>query len=125
MSVRLDTICVDSRRPREIAAFWAEVLDWQLVEDEDDDEVTLRPKDGGTEMLFLPVPEEKTVKNRLHLDLSPVDCSQAEEVARLEALGARRADVGQGDDVSWVVMQDPQGNEFCVLRSLAPGEFSL
>ena len=75
-------------------------------------------------MVFARVPEGKTVKNRLHLDLSPVDCTQAEEVARLEGLGARRVDVGQGE-VSWVVMADPEGNELCVLRSLAPGEFSL
>jgi hypothetical protein len=64
------------------------------------------------------------VKNRLHHDVSPIDTTQAEEVARLEALGARRVDIGQGD-VSWVVMADPEGNEFCVLRSLAPGEFEL
>ena len=76
-------------------------------------------------LFFAQVPEGKTVKNRLHLDLSPVDRTQAEEVARLEELGARRADVGQGDDVSWVVMTDPEGNELCVLRSLAPGEFAL
>ncbi|HSR86118.1 MAG TPA: VOC family protein [Streptosporangiaceae bacterium] len=64
--------------------------------------------------------ETKTVKNRLHLDLRPKD--QAAEVARLQALGARRVDVGQGADVSWVVMADPDGNEFDVLRPLAPDE---
>jgi hypothetical protein len=64
----------------------------------------------------LPVPEGKTVKNRLHLDLQPAD--QAAEVARLEGLGARRASVGQSDEVSWIVMADPEGNEFCVLRAL-------
>jgi Glyoxalase-like domain len=56
------------------------------------------------------------VKNRLHLDLRPQD--QAAEVARLENLGARRVDIGQGDDVSWVVLADPDGNEFCVLKPL-------
>ena len=62
-----------------------------------------------------PVPEARATKNRLHLDLRPLD--QAGEVARLEGLGARRVDVGQRD-VSWVVMADPEGNEFCVLRAL-------
>ena len=60
------------------------------------------------------------MKNRVHLDLRPAD--QALEVARLEALGAQRVDVGQDDSVTWVVMADPEGNEFCVLRALAPSE---
>ena len=64
------------------------------------------------------VPEDKAVKNRLHLDLRPLD--QAAEVARLEGLGARRIDIGQRD-TSWVVMADPDGNEFCVLRALPTG----
>ena len=64
--------------------------------------------------------EGKTGKNRLHLDLRPQD--QAAEVARLEALGASRANVGQGPEVSWVVMADPDGNEFCVLKPLPPQE---
>ena len=80
------------------------------------------PEDGVVpDLLFLKVGEDKTVKNRLHLDLRPVD--QAAEVARLEALGASRIDVGQGD-VSWVVMTDPDGNEFDVLRALTPDELA-
>jgi hypothetical protein len=67
------------------------------------------------------LPEGKAVKNRLHLDLRPVD--QAAEVARLEELGARRVSVGQGD-VGWVVMADPDGNEFDVLQPLTPDELS-
>jgi hypothetical protein len=68
---------------------------------------------------FLKVPEGKTVKNRLHLDLRPAD--QGAEVARLQALGARQVSIGQGD-VSWVVMADPDGNEFDVLQPLTPAE---
>jgi hypothetical protein len=76
------------------------------------------PEDGvAPDLLFLRVPEDKAVKNRLHLDLRPED--QATEVARLERLGARRVDVGQGDDVSWIVLADPDGNEFCVLKALS------
>ncbi len=79
---------------------------------DDDGVVWLEPGGGKPDILFLEVPEPKTVKNRLHLDLRRDD--QAQEVARLEALGAWRIDIGQGD-VSWVVMADPEGNEFCVL----------
>jgi hypothetical protein len=69
---------------------------------------------------MLDVPDLKVGKNRLHLDLRPGD--QAAEVARLESLGARPVDVGQGTDVSWVVMADLDGNEFCVLRAFGPEE---
>lgn len=80
------------------------------------------PEDGVVpDLLFLKVGQDKIIKNRLHLDLRPVD--QAAEVARLEALGASRIDVGQGD-ASWVVMTDPDGNEFDVLRALTPDELA-
>ncbi len=68
-------------------------------------------------VIFIPVPEPKTVKNRLHIDVSPIDRGQDEVVERLLALGARRVDIGQGEQ-SWVVLADPEGNEFCVLRRL-------
>jgi hypothetical protein len=75
------------------------------------------PEDGVVpDILFLKVPEAKSLKNRLHLDLRPND--QSTEVVRLESLGASRVSVGQGDDVTWVVMSDPEGNEFCVLKAL-------
>ena len=78
------------------------------------------PKTGtGTPLLFCKVPEGKTVKNRLHLDLRPED--QAAEVERLIGLGARKVDIGQGSQ-TWVVLADPEGNEFCVLRTLPPEE---
>jgi hypothetical protein len=81
------------------------------------------PEDGvAPDLLFLPVPEGKAVKNRLHLDLRPLD--QDAEVTRLEALGARRASVGQDDAVTWVVMADPEGNEFCVLRAYTAAELA-
>ncbi len=67
-------------------------------------------------MTFVPVPGTKAIKNRLHIDVNPVGCDQAQEVARLIGLGARRVDVGQGEQ-SWVVLADPEGNEFCVLRT--------
>ena len=71
------------------------------------------------------VPEDKVAKNRVHFDVSPVEGSQEDEVELILGLGATRADIGQSGDESWTVLADPEGNEFCVLRSLAPGHFSL
>jgi len=120
MSLRWQCVCIDSLDPRGTADFWEAALGWRRTLDHQD-EVVLEPPVGSPEdgvspdLLFLRVPEGKAVKNRLHLDLRPGD--QAAEVARLEALGARRIDVGQLDP-SWVVLADPEGNELCVLRAL-------
>ena len=104
------------RRSRGTGAWWADALDWVVVDD-DPDEFEIRPApDQLPGLLFVRVPEPKTVKNRLHLDFRPDD--QDAEVERLLALGATRADVGQGEQ-SWVVLGDPEGNEFCVLSSTA------
>jgi predicted enzyme related to lactoylglutathione lyase len=124
VTVRLQAVCVDARDPSAVASFWEAALGWRRTSDEPD-EIALEPPAGSPEdglvpeLLFLRVPEEKSVKNRLHLDLRPDD--QDAEVARLEGLGARRVDIGQGD-VTWVVLADPEGNEFCVLRALRPDE---
>jgi hypothetical protein len=122
VNIRIQCLCIDSAHPSKSADFWEAALGWRRTYDTDD-EVVLEPPEGSPEdgvvpdLLFLKVSDLKTVKNRLHLDLRPRD--QAAEVARLESLGARRADIGQGD-VSWVVLTDPDGNEFCVLKPLAP-----
>jgi Glyoxalase-like domain len=131
MGSRLTEIVVDCRDPVAQAAFWAAALDYQVVRSEDsqveiapweqerpDLAEQLRRTPGAPTLVFVTVPEAKTVKNRLHLDLRPVDGSYEAEVERLLGLGARRADIGQGE-VPWVVLADPEGNEFCVLGSLA------
>jgi Glyoxalase-like domain len=124
MDIRIQCLCIDSPDPGKIAAFWADALAWRRTWDEPD-QVCLEPPAGSAEdgvspdLLFLRVPEGKEMKNRLHLDLRPKD--QAAEVARLEALGARHVDIGQGE-TSWVVLADPDGNEFCVLRPLTSDE---
>ncbi len=126
MTARISNLSFDSVQPEVTGAFWAAALGWPLDADNPDEvAVTPAPDAFGhgvlPDLLFLRVPEGKVVKNRLHVDLRS-DGDQAAEVARLEGLGARRVDIGQGDDVSWVVMADPEGNEFCVLRSPhAPG----
>jgi hypothetical protein len=128
---RLIEIVVDCHDPAAQATFWAAVLGYQVM-DSDGHAVEIAPWEqepaglveqvrqapGVPTLVFVPVPEGKTVKNRLHLDVSPIDRSQEAEVERLIGLGARHADVGQGAR-RWVVLADPEGNEFCVLRSLA------
>ncbi|MGL6235324.1 MAG: VOC family protein [Segniliparus sp.] len=116
MTSRLETVTVDCRDPARLAAFWTRALGWEEVRG-DEEGVEIAPPDRrGASILFLAVPDAKTVKNRLHFDLRAAEGGQAGEVARLEALGARKADIGQGPSVSWVVLADPEGNEFCVLR---------
>jgi hypothetical protein len=112
MDLNWEQVVVDAADPVALGRWWAEALGWVVVNDAPE-EYEIRPEpDRVPGLLFTPVPEAKTVKNRLHLDFRPVD--QAAEVSRLLALGARHADVGQGE-ASWVVLMDPEGNEFCVL----------
>jgi len=97
-----------------VADFWCAVLGWRVVEE--DDVVSIAASDGSWPFIdVVPVPEVKAVKNRLHLDLRADGVTTAGELERLLALGARRVDVGQNPDVSWVVLSDPGGNEFCLL----------
>ena len=113
MASRLYNVTIDARDPGALAEFWRQALDYRVAYAEPN-EVGIEPPGDNTApaLVFVPVPEEKVAKNRMHLDLAPDD--QAAEVERLLALGARRIDIGQGE-VSWVVMADPEGNEFCVL----------
>jgi hypothetical protein len=115
VATRLSQVIVDANDPGALARFWAAALDWPIVID-DPHEVEIGPRsDGDVPLIFVPVPEPKVTKNRLHLDLpSRTDDEQRQTVERLLDLGATRADIGQGD-VPWVVLADPEGNEFCVL----------
>lgn len=109
-------VVVDCEDPRAIARFWDEAMDWTLHEVTDDHALLRSAKDVGPYLQFLRTPHLKDMWNRVHLDLVPYPGDdQAAEVARLEALGATLTDVGQGDDVHWKVLTDPEGNEFCVL----------
>jgi len=107
-------LVIDCHDPHALARFWAAVLDQPILYETDDEVIVGADKHTYPGLIFGTAPDRKTVKNRLHIDLDPDD--QAAEVARLLALGARHADVGQGDDVPWVVLADPEGNEFCVLQ---------
>jgi predicted enzyme related to lactoylglutathione lyase len=112
---RIAVIAIDALEPRRVAAFWADVLGWRIVE-EGADGVSIAPADAAWPTIdVVPVPEHKGVKNRLHLDLRPDATTAPEEVARVLALGARHVDVGQQPDSTWTVLADPEGNEFCIL----------
>ncbi len=130
MALRWYTVVVDCHDIRAQARWWAEALDWQVVFEADDemvivprwvDEATLAAtpwERQGPGLVFVPVPEGKTVKNRLHLDLAPHTSQDRDaEIERLLALGATRTDVGQSPEATWTVLADPEGNEFCVLSS--------
>jgi len=124
MTAHIHSITFDCADPYALAVFWSKVTGYQ--EDPADPNAPGDPAgllvapDGGTRLLFLPVPESKTVKNRVHLDLAPADLTRDEEVARVLALGATLVeDHRRPDGTGWAVLADPEGNEFCVERSAA------
>jgi hypothetical protein len=127
MTLRLQNISIDSVDPERLAAFWAETLGWRITSVERE-EVVLEPPAGSPaeglvpDILFLLVPEEHVTKNRLHLDLRPDD--QVAEVQRLIELGASHVDIGQNSECTWIVLADPEGNEFCVLRAYNDAELA-
>jgi hypothetical protein len=128
MTSKFTELAIDCADPSGLARFWCSVLGYE-VQDEEDGYVAIgsplvpegrdRPGPVPPTLAFARVPEGKTIKNRLHIDVNPTDREQDEEVRRLLDLGARHVDLGQGD-VSWVVLADPEGNEFCVLASRCP-----
>lgn len=112
MTLKWQHVIVHSADPVALGQWWAEALGWVVVHSSED-EFTIRAEpDRLPGLEFIRLDEAKKAKSRLHLDFVPDD--QDAEVARLEALGAKRVDIGQGDQ-SWVVMADPEGNEFCLL----------
>lgn len=120
MVSRFTELAVDCADPAGLARFWCDVLGYTVREAEVGLVTIGDPSDRAAPVLtFARVPEAKTVKNRVHLDVNPVDRGQDAEVRRLLDLGAQRVDVGQGDE-NWVVLSDPEGNEFCVLATRRP-----
>ncbi|MGC5077213.1 VOC family protein [Agrococcus sp. DT81.2] len=129
MALRWYSNVIESTDTRRLARWWAEALDWQIIYEAEDEVVLiprwaqeLRPKLSFEQvppgLTFVRVEHEKRSKNRIHMDLAPHSSDDRDaEIARLESLGAKRIDVGQGPDVSWTVLADIDGNEFCVLSS--------
>jgi catechol 2,3-dioxygenase-like lactoylglutathione lyase family enzyme len=129
MASRLTEVIIDCLDLDRMVAFWSAALGYERahagdgwvalrVPGSDISEEGLRSAPQPPAVALVVVPEAKEGKNRVHVDLTPVDRSQAEEVSRLEDLGAVRIDIGQRD-VTWVVMADPEGNEFCVMSEIA------
>jgi hypothetical protein len=128
LTSRFTELAIDCADPPGLARFWCAVLDYE-VRGHEEGLVTIGPPRASVSehragpvppvLTFAQVPERKAGKNRVHLDVSPTDREQSEEVRRLVDLGARRVDVGQGEQ-SWVVLADPEGNEFCVLAGRHP-----
>ncbi len=112
MGSRWEQVVVDAEDPARLARWWAEALGYQIVNEAPDEVEIRRTPDEMPGLLFTPVGDVKRVKNRLHIDLRPDD--QESEVERLVDMGARPVDIDQ-HDVEWVVLADPEGNEFCVL----------
>ena len=116
MTSKLACVVISSTDPTALARFWQAVLGWVVVEEDATGVSLAAPGTRVPALDILRVPEAKTGKNRLHLDLRADGSGTAVELERLLALGARRVDVGQAPDATWVVLADPEGNEFCLLQ---------
>ena len=116
MPVRLHHIVVDTYDLPGLARFWTQALGWQVLSAREREVVIGPDENAAIGMCFMPVTEPKTVKNRVHLDLTTEAQDRDAEIERLLALGARRVDIGQTGRESWTVLADPEGNEFCVVR---------
>lgn len=121
MACRISEFVLDCRDPDVLAEFWCQVLDFVELDREDDGMVEIGPRDGfgGPQPTIILSPNDEPAVGplRLHIDVNATDRDQDDELERLLALGARRADVGQTGDESWHVLADPEGNEFCLLRT--------
>ncbi|MGW0484748.1 VOC family protein [Nonomuraea sp. NPDC003214] len=117
MACRITELVLDCRDPERLAAFWCDVLGY-VVLDREEGSVEIGPeRPGHLPTLVLSLSDDpKTGKLPLHIDVNATDRDQEAELARLLAIGARHADVGQTGEETWIVLQDPEGNEFCLLR---------
>jgi predicted enzyme related to lactoylglutathione lyase len=116
MPVALHHIVVDTHDLPKLAQFWARALGWKVLSERPAEIVIGPDADAPVGMCFMPVADPKTVKNRLHLDITTSADDRDQEIERLLTLGARRVDIGQTGRESWTVLADPEGNEFCVIR---------
>ena len=121
MASRISELVLDCRDPESLAQFWCEVLDFVVLDRDDDGSIEIGPRDGfgGAQptIILSPTAEPKPGKSRLHIDVNATDRDQDAELERLLNLGARPADIGQTGQESWHVLADPEGNEFCLLKN--------
>ena len=116
MPLRLHHIVIDTHDLPGLARFWTQALGWRVLSERDQEIVIGTDENAPVGICFMPVSDEKTVKNRVHLDLTTSAADRDAEIERLLALGAQRVDIGQTGRESWTVLADPEGNEFCVIR---------
>jgi predicted enzyme related to lactoylglutathione lyase len=119
MPLTLHHVVVDARDLPGLARFWAQALRWRVLSEREREVVIGPDENAPVGMCFMPAAEPKTVKNRVHLDITTSAEDRDAEIERLLALGARRVDIGQTGQESWTVLADPEGNEFCVIRPKA------
>ena len=122
MACRISELIIDAADPDRLAVFWSEVLGYVELGREDDGSIEIGPPGAGfggpqPTLILSPSNDPRTGKLRLHIDVNATDRDQDAELERLLAFGARRADVGQTGTESWHVLADPEGNEFCLLRT--------
>lgn len=115
MSLKVETVTIACSDPGRVSQFWLALLGYHVAPNYPDSIQTVDPHGRGPHILFAPSTDARSGKNRLHFDLRPDD--HAAEVDRALGIGARRVDIGQTGDVSWTVLADPEGNEFCILQS--------
>ena len=116
MPLRLHHIVIDTHDLPRLARFWAQALGWKVLSEREREIVIGADENAPVGLCFMPVTDPKTIKNRVHLDLTSSAEDRDQEIERLLALGARRVDIGQTGEESWTVLADPEGNEFCVIR---------
>jgi predicted enzyme related to lactoylglutathione lyase len=116
MPVTLHHVVVDTHDLPRLARFWSQALGWAVLSERENEIVIGPGQNAPVGMCFMPVSDEKMVKNRVHLDLTASAEDRDSEIERLLILGARRVDIGQTGRESWTVLADPEGNEFCVVR---------
>ena len=116
MPLRLHHIVIDTHDLPGLARFWTQALGWRVLSERDQEIVIGTDENAPVGICFMPVSDVKTVKNRVHLDLTTSAADRDAEIERLLALGAQRVEIGQTGRESWTVLADPEGNEFCVIR---------
>jgi predicted enzyme related to lactoylglutathione lyase len=116
MPLRLHHIVIDTHDLPGLARFWTQALGWRVLSERDQEIVIGPAENAPVGICFMPVTDVKTVKNRVHLDLTTTVADRDAEISRLLTLGARRVDIGQTGQESWTVLADPEGNELCVVR---------
>jgi predicted enzyme related to lactoylglutathione lyase len=116
MPIRLHHIVIDTRDLPGLARFWTQALGWRILSEREREIVIGSDENAPVGICLMPVSDPKTVKNRVHIDLTSGAEDREREIERLISLGARRVDIGQTGQESWTVLADPEGNEFCVVR---------